>query len=307
MASYHSVPSAKRRRTSQATGAQKLAQACLTIFVPPLIFFVTSTALAFSWHYQHPKGTWFLVALAALPVLLSIRYINNSRAMGLDSGWGWLSAVLFVAAVLAGIVFGVFNFWYFTQPAYFLDTLRTYTDLSPTGVTGGRLMDAGKVHFSNGTRVATDLAMSFTSWDVFCVAPIVGKAGLLSEGDALATYDLWAVGVNCCRSGETNFQCDAVADPTARGGLRLADESQRSFYQLAVQQAEAAYDIRARQPIFFHWVKDPEEEQVLLYKAVFGNWVMANIGHFWINCFCLILYQWVFRRPSKDSLAVLEV
>eukprot|EP00928_Gymnodinium_smaydae_P065779 TRINITY_DN48875_c0_g1_i1.p1 TRINITY_DN48875_c0_g1~~TRINITY_DN48875_c0_g1_i1.p1 ORF type:complete len:438 (+),score=73.56 TRINITY_DN48875_c0_g1_i1:165-1478(+) len=137
--------------------------------------------------------------------------------------------------------------------------------LVPTQVSGTQLLDAGAVFFAWGSYLDTGKAMSFSKDPMYCVAPI--SFGTLEP----AVYDMWAVGVDCCgdyvqsndnrqrteASKPPNFHCGAVGNPMARAGLRVMDDTQIPLLHLAVKQAEAAYGIVSRQPIFFHWMEDP--------------------------------------------------
>jgi len=162
-------------------------------------------------------------------------------------------------------------------------------------------MDAGTVRFAEGARLATDMAMSYTSWDIYCVAPITTRLGLPSQGSNLASYDLWAVGVNCCTSGDTNFHCGEYDNVDARAGLRQVSAEQRPYFRLAVQQAEAAYNIEANHPIFFYWVEDPVRQKTLFFSAAFGNWVLANGLHFGMNTFCIVCFVVLFNSKTRAA------
>merc|ERR1719199_1199648 len=118
--------------------------------------------------------------------------------------------------------------------------------------------------------------MSYVNSDTYCVAPIT------MESKSLARYDFWAIGVNCCNSDDPDFKnCGEVQNPDARAGLRLVYPDQNDFFRLAVQQAEAEYDIEASdQPLFFYWVQDPERESEKFLRYGLETVALGNILYF---------------------------
>lgn len=299
---YGAVAGFAAKKHKQALGlrCEDVAKAGMSILVPPICFTIITVALCFRHRFEQPRGAWMVVLVALAPAVLAGRAAQQARKRQLDARWQSLAAVLFLLAGVAASVVGELNYWYFSQPYYTLTSLKSYSEVNPSETDGSRLMDAGAVRFTKGSRLGLDMAMSYTSWDTYCVAPITTHEGLPSQGEGLASYDLWAVGVNCCASGETNFHCGDYDKVEARAGLRQVSAEQRPYFRLAVEQAEAAYGIEANHPIFFYWVTSPTKEQDMFFSAAFGNWILANGLHFGVNAFIVICFVVMFNKASKE-------
>mmetsp|Transcript_17320 Transcript_17320/g.54774 ORF Transcript_17320/g.54774 Transcript_17320/m.54774 type:complete len:338 (+) Transcript_17320:149-1162(+) len=295
-------PQQKRHFSSYRGSSLSLGKTAFNLLLPPLVFAYVSTLLSFGLHFRFPRMVWLMALPALLPAMLALLAARRARRSGAGTRWQNLSAVLFLCAFLAAALFGNTNFWFFARPFFFVDSLKTYSNVDPAELDGVRLMDAGKVHFAEHSRLATDMGMSFTTgWDVYCVAPITTPAGLPSQGSMLAVYDIWAVGLNCCKSSEPGFHCGEYNNPRARAGLRQVGDTQRLFFRLAVQQAEAAYNIRAPHPLFFYWVEDPHDQESRFFETGFESWILANCVHFVGNACAVIAFAMLFHQPPKDS------
>eukprot|EP00929_Paragymnodinium_shiwhaense_P025801 TRINITY_DN15523_c0_g1_i1.p1 TRINITY_DN15523_c0_g1~~TRINITY_DN15523_c0_g1_i1.p1 ORF type:complete len:380 (-),score=65.94 TRINITY_DN15523_c0_g1_i1:446-1585(-) len=265
-------------------------QACAALLVPPIIFGHVAWMITFYTHYEFGRAAWFFASLALLPLLIVWQMQKKAAREGRKNAWYGYFIIVFALTFVYAAITSELNYWYFLHPFYSLRAMRTYTDINPSEVSGMRVMDAATVGFMQDARVVTDMAMSFTTWDVYCVAPIASPAGLPSQGGKLASYDFWAVGINCCKSGQTNFMCGEHDNPLAKKGLRLVDPEQVKYFRLAVQQAEAQYGIEARHPVFFHWVQDPDQQLARFFEQGFKNWIMAGVLHWCLTMLVLVFY-----------------
>jgi len=230
---------------------------CLNIFMPWALFSLIFAVQSFSLHYQHPWLVDFILCFGAVLVLLSavlaVRAWKKKRD-GLsdrEPTWFMFAAIALAIALCLAVVFGDMNYWYNMQPFYDVENLNTYPSVDPSKDKGQQLMDAGRVYFTDGSRLDYSKAMAFKNLDLYCVAPItLGPA-------QLSSYDFWAVGVNCCSGVRNDFHCGEYDNPHAKSGLRLMKDEQRPYYRLAVQQAESTYEIKAEHPLFFVWMQDP--------------------------------------------------
>eukprot|EP00928_Gymnodinium_smaydae_P073342 TRINITY_DN56559_c0_g1_i1.p1 TRINITY_DN56559_c0_g1~~TRINITY_DN56559_c0_g1_i1.p1 ORF type:complete len:407 (-),score=67.74 TRINITY_DN56559_c0_g1_i1:84-1214(-) len=278
------------------TGSFLFSEIIVCVFAPPLVFSYVSWLVTFKTHFDLQSYVWLPVSLAFAPVISAWWKLRREAPQRHDKVGGHrLQMVLVLIAVLTAAVSSDFNYWNCMYPIYSLRSMKSYTDIDPAETLGQRVMDAATITFVNESRVATDLAMSYTTWETYCVAPIA--TGSLAE--RLQQYDFWAVGVGCCYSGAPSFHCGEYNNVKARSGLRLTDPEQLHYFQLAVQQAEAEYAIEAPHPIFIHWVEDPVHEEVVLYQAGVQMWVMASSLHLGFNLFAIAVYFTVFHRPSR--------
>lgn len=235
---------------------------CL-LLLPPLLFFGLLWLLTFKVHYTEPLFVWLFWGVPALAAIwFSCRLRTEPRLRA------FASFMVLFTVLFAGIL-GQLNYWYNMYPYYFIKGMKTVSNVDVSQTTGDALMDAGKLYFKEKTHLNYTTGMSFTNYDTYCVAPIV------MDGEQPVTYDFWAVGINCCTSNNPEFRCGEFHDPNVRAGIRMFSEAQRLYFALAVQQAEAAYGIRAQHPLFFYWVKDPDEEYVHLMTDGYKYFILS--------------------------------
>lgn len=198
-----------------------LLKAITCLLIPPLIFFWTTTFLSFYTHFKYPKRVWPISFLAVIPCFFSAYAALRNWKIGLDVRWAIASTILFFIAFAAGMLLGDVNYLVNMHHFYFISSLKSYSNIKPAEVSGTQLMDAGRVQFAEGTKLLIDKGMSFTMWDTYCVAPL----GVDGAGPTLASYDLWAVGKNCCRSDNPTFACGEYQNIKAKSGLRQTNEA----------------------------------------------------------------------------------
>eukprot|EP00440_Ansanella_granifera_P049823 gb/GFBE01053997.1/.p1 GENE.gb/GFBE01053997.1/~~gb/GFBE01053997.1/.p1 ORF type:complete len:331 (+),score=65.87 gb/GFBE01053997.1/:1-993(+) len=300
-------PTPQKRSVGGVLDTRQLCKALLNLCAPPMVFLCAAGLMSFKYHFILENVTWVLALMTLAPYYIAYRCEQHALKYRLDRSWPRLSKFLFLIASVSGVVFGAFNYWYYSWPSYSLEGLRTYTDIDASEVSGARLLDAGRVIFAQGSHIVTDLAMSYTSWDTYCVAPITTDRGTKTPDVGLSRYDMWAVGVGCCSPGQTNFHCGDFGNPDAREGLRLVDNSQLPYFQLAVQQAEAAYNLEVGHPMFFTWVEDSDKGLGEFFRIAFKNFVVANVFHMGFNLVCVITFVVLFAGSGKDTgLAALD-
>lgn len=275
----------KRRRMN-------LVAICLNIFLPWLLFSFTYALMSFTYHYEQPA---LLLPVVCLGVAVSI--VTGFVAWWAkwheeEPFWYTFAALAFFVAVCAAAIFGDMNFWYNMKPFYDIELSNTYPAVSPSVDVGQQLMDVGRLYFADGARLDRRKAMGFKSRDVYCVAPV-------SSAEQPASYDFWAVGINCCNGEPSDFRCGEFNNPYAHAGLRLMHDEQRPFFHLAVQQAEAAYNIKAEHPIFFYWVQDPIANMNAYRNAGYKMYWAGIIAYLVFNSFCVFCAAFAFAKVGR--------
>eukprot|EP00933_Yihiella_yeosuensis_P049951 TRINITY_DN475_c0_g1_i1.p1 TRINITY_DN475_c0_g1~~TRINITY_DN475_c0_g1_i1.p1 ORF type:complete len:303 (+),score=61.90 TRINITY_DN475_c0_g1_i1:65-973(+) len=269
-----SLAPSKRRRLN-------LVAIFINTLAPWITFCGIFAALSFSLHHISTPAAWSTVVIGAamtgLSGFLAVRSKNNQS----NPMWYAYSFLAVGLATVLGTVLGNMNYFLNMKPYYDIASLNTYPSVSPAREKGQQLMDAGRVYFTGNTGIDSTKAIGFRATDRYCVAPII------SGSEPLASYDFWAVGVNCCSDTAADFRCGEYKNPRARSGLRMMRDDQRPFFRLAVQQAEAAYNIKAQHPLFFYWMQDPVAEMLSFRAAGFKYFLIAICAHFAFNMFCV--------------------
>lgn len=250
---------------------------CAVFFLPVVIFSIFLSLESFNAHFENPSISKSLAVFGSVIVLVAaLLAAQQARTDGCGpvAIWQGLLAASLLLAVVASISVGEGNFAGNMRPYYDITNLNEYPNVDPALFSGNQMMDAGKIDFAEGSKLETKYSMAFRNSDVYCVVPIV------SGDNELASYDFWAVGMNCCTGDSNSFHCGEYANPEARSGLRLMQDDERAFYRLAVQQAEAAFNIEAKHPLFFYWMADTKAEINAYEDAGYKTFSMAILGFF---------------------------
>lgn len=276
----------------------------VALFFPWLMFSVLYALLSFYWHYKYPHLTY-----AAIAVALTIIVMNGAFALelikkqvdddfSLRPTWFLFTFVTALLAWILAIVLGDMNFYYHMQPFYDVVNLNMYDGVDPSRTKGVELMDAGRIIFTGRSQLDLQKAVGFRNFETYCAAPITVNQGNASL-KPLLSYDFWAVGVGCCSGAPGDFRCGDYNNHRAHAGLRLLRDDQRPFFRLAVQQAEAAYGIKATHPVFFHWLADPSAEAINYQENGFKYYVLGMFGHFGLQLMLVAGAINIFTRMGK--------
>jgi len=75
-------------------------------------------------------------------------------------------------------------------------------------------------------------------------------------------------------------------------------EEQRPYFRLAVQQAEAAYNIRANHPVFLYWMQDPIAEINAYQDAGFKLFLFGVFSYFAVQLVSVFFTMLAFAQYS---------
>eukprot|EP00440_Ansanella_granifera_P038628 gb/GFBE01041912.1/.p1 GENE.gb/GFBE01041912.1/~~gb/GFBE01041912.1/.p1 ORF type:complete len:336 (+),score=73.25 gb/GFBE01041912.1/:1-1008(+) len=288
VAAWSSYGSAEEpKKPTLLRGARKrvnLLPVILAILFPWLVFALIYTAMASTLHYSYPTWAYFVVSVGALVVVCllfsSIAHIRAPRGAGTSEEPSWIVFYTFcvLLAFTIGLVAGEASYLKYTKPWFDMTTLNVYRGVDPVVARGQQLMDAGMIKFMPGVNLQKNMSMGFQDGGLYCVAPIT------SGGEPPVTYDFWAIGKDCCKASAPGFTCSNTRHPNPLGmvGVRLLDDHDLFYYQMAVKQAEAAYGITAAHPLFLTW-RSPQESDdpsILLEKSSqsMQNWLLGYFG-----------------------------
>jgi len=94
----------------------------------------------------------------------------------------------------------------------------------------------------------------------------------------------------------SDFHCGQFNNPNANGALRSINDGARPFYRLAVQQAEATFNIKAEHPIFFEWTQDPVGRAQGFWTDGVRAFFMGVVAYFVAQLFMVLCAAMAFSK-----------
>jgi hypothetical protein len=251
--------------------------------------------MAFSIHHVSSGLAHGIVFAGYGLVVLTFLLAHKVRLHNEDPKWYHFAAVAFFVAITLGAILGDAIYHYYMKTYYDIENLNTYPSLNPAVEPGQQVMDVGRMYFTSGTHLDVKKTAAFKNNDVYCVTPIVWG------NEELPSYDYWAVGMNCCSGEPGDYHCGEYDNPNANAGMRLMRDDQRPFFRLAVQQAEAAFKIKAQHPVLLFWLQDPIAEMNSYHEDGFRIYILGMLVYFFVNCFFVLLASIGFSKLGRNS------
>jgi len=269
---YGSLPGPTKRQPKVTLPFQGVF---LCWFIPSVVFAAASGLASSSLETHYPIIVYAAFTLLGLGYLLCLHIISlmlrrylAGRTTVFPFWYIFLGVALSVALVLS-VCFARLNYSKNMLASETLRRLAMASNVDPAADSSSRYLDIGRVEFAPGAQIDVGKYIGFKNSDLYCVAPIINK----NATKAPASYDYWAVGLNCC--DQNGFRCGEYDKPSARSGVRLLNEEQRQFYVLAVKEAEATFGITATTPLFFFWVEDANALQKSWKDKAMQYWLLA--------------------------------
>lgn len=262
----------------------------LCLLVPVGVYASVCAVLSFTIHHNSPGLAYLIVALNAgatvavgslAATAARRRYVHND--FNREPYWYIFLTLTMLAAWIFAVVLGETNWSNNTLPYEDLQNLSSHPSVDPSTMTSRQVMDVGRVLFTENAELDLTKSIGFKNTDRYCVAPITVK------GKTMQTYDFWAIGLNCCSGNAADFHCGEYDNKKAKGGLRLMRGDQRAFYRLAVQQAEATFNIKADYPLFFYWMQNPSAEMESYKDDAMKFYLLGLCATFFCQLLLLIL------------------
>lgn len=235
--------------------------ALATALLVPFGLFATSfCTMSFGLYYRSPHSALMLIASLLLLTLVMGAFSAQARRTEIVGGHGqrtWHHFVFMTALVACflGTALGYLNLSWNSIRYYDYISLRKAVDVDPGVWRGLQALDVGEIDFAKGTYVDKKMHSLWHKTKTYCVAPMT-----YGNNTKLASYDFWAVGMDCCSAQADDFSCgqsEFYQSSKGPAGLRVMDEAEIQGYMLAVEQASAAYNIQAQKPIFLYMMKSP--------------------------------------------------
>lgn len=262
-------------------------------------------SVALAWIYGILSLLWPTGAICILFVVgcLPKDHKKEARFSG-HMYWAWWpfwSFVCSIGALALGVFFGQF-LWSDLYRYHELYQLRHYKGVNPQKTPGKQMEDAGVVSFASGVGLERGHGGCFVNGDTYCVAPIAMNSKV---GDNVehGTHDYFAVGINCCDCPTTSFRCGAYDNPYANGGLRSVDVLSRAYFKLAAQEWSARTLVEAKNPLFFRWVENSENEYKMLYARATNFYVLLMVGAPPIVCCVALLLSVCLQTLTEHEWA----
>jgi hypothetical protein len=310
----------EKKEGDQKNGNNHPMGMAVIVFVPWLLFSMTSVLFAMAYHHYW----WAVWGMVLLFVFVSISFLVLHSQQRMGGSWFYFLAMCCLLAIFAGCLSGLYNYWTHMYLYWSYDEAATYSNVLPSEPAEAR-SDAGKIIFATTARVDTTRAVGFKEGSEYCVAPILDNTQ--SEHPRV---QYWAAGMDCC-TARGDFGCDDAWNPKSHSGLVILNTGagQQSvstrgrkataggtammlgtpladYYFRAVRLAQASFDLTSvEHPIFVRWVVDPDRLQNDYWRLGIG-WLVAVICVYLLFAIIAgaILQMWSKRSAASQGARI---